>query len=152
MNQKCLIWVFLADILKSFCHIWNYQCCRGLAAKFNAKIKILKLGTKYVWFGYFWAGIWKQYCHNWNQRPRICFIAKFGAEIKIRKFENSKEGLKSICYLGSKNQKIYLTLINNWRFDVTYCFTYYSLSLVDNSLFILIGISKFTSSKCLFSS
>ena len=50
---------------------------------FDAKLKILKFGTKYTWFGYFWTRIWKQ---HWNQRPRICLITKFHEKMKMPKF------------------------------------------------------------------
>ena len=76
---------FWAGIWKYYCHIWN-QCPRiYIIAKIVAKIRILKLWTKNVLFGYFRAGIWKTYCHIWNQQPQIFLKAKFCAKMKILK-------------------------------------------------------------------
>ena len=72
-----------AGIWKHYCHIWNHCPRICLVAKFGAKIKTFKFGTKSPWFRYFWVGIWKYSCHIWNHRPWICLIEKFGAKIKI---------------------------------------------------------------------
>ena len=61
-------------------------------AKLHAKSKILKFGTKYALFGYFWAEILKKHCDIWSQRPRMCLLAMFRAKIKILKF-GTKNGL-----------------------------------------------------------
>ena len=81
------------------------------------KIKILKLGTKNVWFGYFLDGIWKKYCHIWNQHPRICLIAKYHKIMKMPEFgiKNALFGylwdriLESYCHIW--NQHLLICLI-----------------------------------------
>ena len=86
MDQKCLICIFFGGIWRKYCHIWSQHPWICLVAKFSAKIKILKFGTKNTWFGYFWTGLWKQHCHIWNQHPRICLITKFREKIRMSKF------------------------------------------------------------------
>ena len=45
-------------------NIWNQQPRIYQSAKYCEKMKMLKFGTKNVFFGYFFGvGIWKQYCH-----------------------------------------------------------------------------------------
>ena len=58
-NQKYLYWVFWTAILKSYIHTWNQHPQICLIAKFDAKIKILKFGTKNAIFRYCRVGIWK---------------------------------------------------------------------------------------------
>ena len=53
-----------------------------MIAKFPRKMKMPKLGTKNVLFGYFSIAIWKKYCLTWNQSSWICLAAKFGANLK----------------------------------------------------------------------
>ena len=85
-DQECVIWVFLGkNVLKNYCHIWNQHPQICLFAKFHAKRKMPKFGTKNALFGYFWARILKNYCHIWNQHLRISLIAKFCEETKMFK-------------------------------------------------------------------
>ena len=78
---------------KYCCHIWNQRPQICLAAKFGAKVKILKFETKNTWFGYFWTGSWKLYCHILNQLHRICLISKF-----LRKTKMPKLGTNNVLF------------------------------------------------------
>ena len=52
-NQKCLIWVFWAVILKNHCQIWNQSPRVYSIANFYSKFKILLFGTKMPYLGIF---------------------------------------------------------------------------------------------------
>ena len=84
-----------AGIWKYCCHIWNQRPRICLAAKFGAKITILRLPE----FGYFWSESWNIYCHIWNQHPRLCLIAKFCEKKKIPKF-GTKNPLFEYFWVG----------------------------------------------------
>ena len=102
---------------KNYCHICNQHRLICLIAKFCAKIRILKFGTKNALFGCFWTEIWKYYCHNWNQLPQICLIPKFGLKLKILKFgtQNALFGYfwtgiwKQYCHVRNQHPRICLT-------------------------------------------
>ena len=51
MGPKMLFLGFWAGILKNYCHICNQRPRIYLIAKFRAKNRILKLGTKNALFG-----------------------------------------------------------------------------------------------------
>ena len=70
--------------------------------------------------------------------------AKNGLDIKF----NLKKLYQGLCCQGHKKPENYLALINNCQFNVTCCVTCYSLSLVENSFLVLLGIYKL---KCLAS-
>ena len=72
----------LARMLKNYCHISNKRPPNWVIAKFRAKIRILKFGTKNCLILVFWAAILKSHCHISNQHPRICLVAKFRAKNK----------------------------------------------------------------------
>ena len=78
--------IFGLEFKKRYCDIWNLHPWICLVTKFDAKLKILKFGTKNTWFGYCWTGIWKQHCSIWNQHPRICLITKFCEKMEIPNF------------------------------------------------------------------
>ena len=59
-NQKCLIWVFWAVILKNHCQIWNQSPRVYSIANFYSKFKILLFGTKMLYLGIFFARIKKK--------------------------------------------------------------------------------------------
>ena len=72
-KQKFLSWVpkvpylgiFWTAIWERYRHIWNQCPWIRLIAKFDEKIKILKLGTKNAWFGYFWC---------WNLKAMLSYL------------------------------------------------------------------------------
>ena len=86
----------LARMLKNYCHISNKRPPNWVIAKFRAKIRILKFGTKNCLILVFWAAILKSHCHISNQHPRICLVAKFRAKIKILKFETKKSDFRIV--------------------------------------------------------
>ena len=95
LEQKCFFFFeyFWVEIRKSHCHISNQSPQFSLTAKFNAKTKIQKFGTKNALFCLLWAAILKNHCHIWNQRPQICLIPNVGAKIKIVRL-----GTKNVWY------------------------------------------------------
>ena len=81
----------------------NLSCCKVVA-----KVKILKFGTKNVWFAKI-TGIWKKYYHIWNQHPRICLNGKFRKKMKTPKF-GARKGLSG--YLWAEIWKYYFHIWN----------------------------------------
>ena len=82
LGTKNALFQSLARMLKNYCHISNKRPPNCLIAKFRAKIRILKFGTKNCLILVFWAAILKSHCHISNQHPRICLVAKFRAKNK----------------------------------------------------------------------
>ena len=87
-------------IWKKYCHIWNQCLLICLVAKFGAKLKFLKFGIKYTWFG--WAFF------DWNLKtilsylkssPRIGLTAKCREIIKMDKFGTKNA---SFCYFWGR--------------------------------------------------
>ena len=101
--------IFGLEFEKNCCHIWNQHPQKLSNCKFREKTKMSKLGTKNVWFGYFWAGIWKKYCHICNQHPQICLIAKYHEIMKMPKF-GAKKPL--FGYFGARISRNYCHIWN----------------------------------------
>ena len=88
----------------------NLSCCKVVA-----KVKILKFGTKNVWFAKI-TGIWKKYYHIWNQHPRICLIAKYCEIMKMPKFRTKNalfgylwtKTLENYCHIWNQHLRICL--------------------------------------------
>ena len=85
-DQKCIIWVFLDYILKSYCHIWNQHPQICLTAKFYKEKRMPKFSTKYPLFKYFWPRLYQNYCHSRTQHHQIGEIVKFREKKKLLKF------------------------------------------------------------------
>ena len=85
-NTLLSLW---AGKFKNYCHICNQRPPIFLTAKFLAKIRILKFGTKNVLFVEFWIRI----C---NQRPPIGLTAKFCAKIRILNFGTENALLENV--------------------------------------------------------
>ena len=96
LGTKNALFQSLARMLKNYCHISNKRPPNWVIAKFRAKIRILKFGTKNCLILVFWAAILKSHCHISNQHPRICLVAKFRAKIKILKFETKKSDFRIV--------------------------------------------------------
>ena len=86
LRTKYTLWGLQAEMFKNYCHICDQRPPVCQTAKFCTKIRILKFGTKNVYFQCFGAVLKSDYCPFCNQRPQICLIAKVGAETKILKF------------------------------------------------------------------
>ena len=107
--------IFRLEFEKRYCHIRNHGPWICLIAKFSAKIKILKFGTKNSWFWYYWARNLKNYWHIWNQLPQICLNAKFcEKKQKMPKFgiKNALFGyfwaeiLNNYCHIWNQDPQI----------------------------------------------
>ena len=101
--------MFWAAILKNYCHIWNppYQFFQN--AKFHAKLKNLKFGTKNTSCKHFRQDFEENY-HIWNKHSRIC--------------QNKKKSCKSqskLC-LGPKSLLRLPYLISNFCQVFLKCF------------------------------
>ena len=64
--KMCDSSIFLAEIWKKYCHIWNKHPRICLIAKYHEIMKMANFGTTSTLFGYFWPRILKNYCHIWN--------------------------------------------------------------------------------------
>ena len=89
LGTKNALFQSLARILKNYCHISNKRPPNWVTAKFRAKIRILKFGTKSCLILVFRAAVLKNHCHISNQHPRICV-----PKIKILKFETKKSDFR----------------------------------------------------------
>ena len=120
-GNKNTLFGFLARMLKNFGHISNKRPPNCVIAKFCAKCRILKFGTKKCLILVSWEAILKNHCHIWNQHPRIWVSAKFCIETKTPKFaiKNALFGyfwarnFKHYCHIW--NQHLWICLI------VTFC-------------------------------
>ena len=95
-------------MLKNNCHIFNKRPPNRVIAKFRAKVRILKFGTRKcqsVFFRLFLAAILKNHCHIWNQHPRICLVAKFRAK-KNKKILNLGPIMSDFHILGLELENI----------------------------------------------
>ena len=91
LEPKMPSWVFLAAILKIYCHIWNQHPSIFLIATFGAK-KPLSFGTKNARFAYFRARIWIHSYNIWNQNLWICLFGKYHEIMKMSKYR-----MKNTC-------------------------------------------------------
>ena len=80
---------FWAEVLETFCHIWN-QCPRlCLTANFRTRTNMLKFGIKNALFGCFGNAVtsFEKLLRYLKSKLWICRIAKFVTQMKILKFE-----------------------------------------------------------------
>ena len=79
-----------ARMLKNYCQICNRRHSICLIAKFRAKIKILKFGTKIVSFGCRRSQFQKTIVIFWISAPEFALLQSLVQKIKILKFETKK--------------------------------------------------------------
>ena len=71
-----------------YCQIWNQRCWICLAAKFDAKLKIVKFGAKYTSFGFFLY---------WNLKTLLLYLKSVPSSLS-----NCKILQKKFANLGEK--------------------------------------------------